>query len=100
MVAHDSEGFEAGTGNEVDVVKNFIERRSKMENVNERLHLVWFVKATLPPDVLVSSCSVPFRYCMEMNSRPIQHAENEFFSTSLQGNKPLMISCLRGDHLA
>jgi hypothetical protein len=47
MVAHDSEGFEAGTTNEVDVVKKFIERRSKAENVNERLHLVWFVKGDL-----------------------------------------------------
>jgi hypothetical protein len=44
MVAHDSEGFEAGTTNEVDVVRRFIERRSQMDNVNERLHLIWFVR--------------------------------------------------------
>lgn len=43
MVAHDSEGFEAGRDNEVEVVKNFIEKRSKMEDINDRLHVVWYV---------------------------------------------------------
>ncbi|KAE9395946.1 hypothetical protein BT96DRAFT_825471, partial [Gymnopus androsaceus JB14] len=42
MVAHDSEGFEAGHSKEVDVVKNFIEQRSKEENINLKLHLIWF----------------------------------------------------------
>jgi hypothetical protein len=42
MVAHDSEGFEAGRSNEVDVVKDFIERRSKMTSINDKLHVVWF----------------------------------------------------------
>lgn len=93
MVAHDSEGFEAGTSNEVDVVKKFIERRSKMENVNERLHLVWFVTVISPSDISVSLYFVLSRYCMEMNSRPIQHAEKEFFSTPAQGSKPLIVSC-------
>ncbi|KAE9410721.1 hypothetical protein BT96DRAFT_805069, partial [Gymnopus androsaceus JB14] len=41
MVAHDSEGFEAGHSKEVDVVKNFIEKRSKEENINLKLHLIW-----------------------------------------------------------
>jgi hypothetical protein len=91
MVAHDSEGFEAGTSKEVDIVKKFIERRSMMENVNDRLHLIWFVTMASPFDMSVSSFSIHFRYCMEMNSRPLQRAENEFFSTSLQGNKPLIM---------
>ena len=43
IVAHDSEGFEAGKQNEVDVVRNFIDRRSKEKDINQRLHLVWFV---------------------------------------------------------
>jgi len=93
MVAHDSEGFEAGTSNEVDVVRRFIERRSKMDNVNERLHLIWFVTVTSISDISVSLFFVPSRYCMEMNSRPIQHAENEFFSSPAPGNKSLMPSC-------
>jgi len=44
MVAHDSEGFEAGQSDEVEVVKNFIARRSKANNINDRLHMVWLVR--------------------------------------------------------
>ncbi|EKM49680.1 uncharacterized protein PHACADRAFT_179078 [Phanerochaete carnosa HHB-10118-sp] len=61
IVAHDSEGFEAGQGKEVKVVSDFIARRAATEDINERLHMVW--------------------YCVEINSRPIQQAEREFFST-------------------
>jgi len=43
ITAHDSEGFEAGQQNEVDVVRNFIDRRSQESDINQRLHLVWFV---------------------------------------------------------
>ncbi|KZP09573.1 hypothetical protein FIBSPDRAFT_233442 [Athelia psychrophila] len=64
MAAHDSEGFEAGHRNEVDVVKTFIEKRSMVGDINLKLHMIW--------------------YCMEMNARPIQHAEQEFFSKALQ----------------
>ncbi|KIJ96944.1 hypothetical protein K443DRAFT_269853 [Laccaria amethystina LaAM-08-1] len=64
IIAHDSEGFEAGKQNEVDVVRKFIDRKSQERDINQRLHLVW--------------------YCMEMNSRPIQQAEKDFFSTPLQ----------------
>lgn len=47
LVAHDSEGFEAGRSDEVDVVKDFIERRSKMRNINNKLHIVWSVKLSV-----------------------------------------------------
>lgn len=59
IIAHDSEGFEAGKQNEVDVVRKFIDRRPQERDINRRLHLVW--------------------YCMEMNARPIQQAEKDFF---------------------
>ena len=90
MVAHDSEGFEAGRRNEVNVVKDFIERRSKMDNINLRLHLVWSVQLTIVYSCR-SSHTVRSRYCIEMNSRPIQHAEKEFFSTLSQGKSPQTI---------
>lgn len=64
LVAHDSEGFEAGKVEEVAVVRNFIEKRNKEEDVYQRLHMVW--------------------YCIEMNSRPIQRAELDFFSAIWQ----------------
>jgi len=71
MVAHDSEGFEVGCINEVNVVKDFIESRSKMDDINKRLHLVW--------------------YCVEMSSRPIQQAEKDFFSNPPNGSAPQTI---------
>ena len=43
IIAHDSEGFEAGKQREVDVVRKFIDRRSQEMDINQRLHLVWFV---------------------------------------------------------
>ena len=42
LVAHDSEGFEAGQSSENHVVNDFIERRVTMENINDRLHMVWY----------------------------------------------------------
>lgn len=48
----------------MDVVRKFIDRRPQERDINRRLHLVW--------------------YCMEMNARPIQQAEKDFFSTPLQ----------------
>jgi len=43
IIAHDSEGFEAGKQAEVDVVWKFINSRSRSKDINQKLHLVWFV---------------------------------------------------------
>ena len=43
IIAHDSEGFEAANRAEVDVVCKFIDGRSQVEDINQKLHLVWFV---------------------------------------------------------
>ena len=83
IIAHDSEGFEAANEAEVDVVRKFINGRSQVEDINQKLHLVWFVLPLfLAVDKLSSNCR---RYCMPMNSRPIQQAENFFFSLPLTG---------------
>jgi hypothetical protein len=42
FVLHDSEGFEAGEEHNVDIVRQFIERRGNMPNLEERLHAVWW----------------------------------------------------------
>jgi len=83
IIAHDSESFEAGKQNEIDAVRKFIDRRSKETDINQRLHLVWFV--IFPLLVVVNYNRFHYRYCMEMNSWPIQQAEKDFFSTSFQG---------------
>ena len=43
LVAHDSEGFEAGQNSEVGVVTDFISRRAAMEDVNDKLHMIWYI---------------------------------------------------------
>lgn len=90
LVAHDSEGFEAGQSSEVNVVADFIERRGAMEDVNERLYMVWYgfrLYWLLPYSSMEFGIanSALLRYCMGMNSRQIQHAEREFFSSSKRG---------------
>jgi len=60
FVVHDSEGFEAGQEDEFRVVANFIRARSRMRNINDQLHAIW--------------------YCLTTNSRPIQQSEEMFFS--------------------
>jgi hypothetical protein len=42
FVLHDSKGFEPGDENNVNIVRDFIERR-KREALSERLHAVWLV---------------------------------------------------------
>lgn len=41
FIFHDSRGF--GGAQEVKLVQEFIERRSKARNVNDRLHAIWYV---------------------------------------------------------
>ena len=48
IIAHDSEGFEAGKQAEVDVVWKFIDSRSRAKDINQKLHLVWFVLLLFP----------------------------------------------------
>jgi hypothetical protein len=42
-IFHDSRGFEAGSAEEVDIVKDFIRRRSQERRWEKRLHAIWFV---------------------------------------------------------
>jgi hypothetical protein len=43
FIFHDSCGFEAGGVQELKLVQQFIEQRSKARNVNEQLHAIWCV---------------------------------------------------------
>jgi hypothetical protein len=42
-VFHDSRGFECGEENELQIVQDFVRRRSRETILNERLHAIWFV---------------------------------------------------------
>jgi hypothetical protein len=41
FVLHDSQGFEHGEGTNFATVKDFIERRSAMPEVKDKIHAIW-----------------------------------------------------------
>jgi hypothetical protein len=41
FIFHDSRGFEAGGIAELHLVKKFIAKRSKMEELSSQLHVIW-----------------------------------------------------------
>jgi hypothetical protein len=42
-VFHDSRGFEAGDKRELEIVQDFVRRKSRERKLNNRLHAIWFV---------------------------------------------------------
>jgi len=42
-VFHDSRGFEGGEKKELDIVQDFVSRRSRERRPKDRLHAIWFV---------------------------------------------------------
>lgn len=42
MVIHDSGGFEAGEGENLRAVKEFIEWRGRQSKLSEQLHCIWY----------------------------------------------------------
>jgi hypothetical protein len=47
FVLHDSQGFEPGEINNFGIVKDFINRRSNAERLEDRLHAIWYVFSKL-----------------------------------------------------
>jgi hypothetical protein len=42
LILHDSQGFSHGDADNFKIVQNFIEKRSKMTDLKDRLHAIWF----------------------------------------------------------
>jgi hypothetical protein len=42
-IFHDSRGFEAGGEEELQIVQDFVRRKSREERLEDRLHAIWFV---------------------------------------------------------
>ena len=42
LILHDSQGFSHGSGRNFDIVKKFIEMRSRKADLKDRLHAIWF----------------------------------------------------------
>jgi hypothetical protein len=46
-VFHDSRGFEAGSEDELKIVREFVSRRSRAKRLGQRLHAIWFVPLSI-----------------------------------------------------
>ncbi|KAG8956980.1 hypothetical protein FRC03_010649 [Tulasnella sp. 419] len=77
FVFHDSRGFEAGSVDEMDKVRNFIAERSARSELKDRLHVIWF--------------------CVPMDSRRIlSTAESAFFENGT-GDVPVIVVFTKWD---
>ncbi|KZT37799.1 hypothetical protein SISSUDRAFT_821319 [Sistotremastrum suecicum HHB10207 ss-3] len=77
FVAHDSQGFEGGSTREYQIVQEFLRKRERMPR-DERVHVIW--------------------YCLQASSRPIQVAEQRFFS-EYSGQAPVIAILTKFDIL-
>jgi hypothetical protein len=69
-VFHDSRGFEAGDNRELEIVHEFVRRRSQERSLNNKLHAIWY-GSFLSVSTVPNSQSLLFRYCIPMdNDRP------------------------------
>jgi hypothetical protein len=80
-IFHDSRGFEAGSEDELKIVREFVLRKSREKRLKKRLHAIWFA---FPP-LSIDGCEVLrllflFRYCIPTdNDRPsldLKYLEN------------------------
>ena len=79
-VFHDSCGFEAGSEDELNIVREFVLRKLREKRLKNRLHAIW--SAFLPLSIYICKLTrLLFRYCIPManSDRPKQdskHFEN------------------------
>ena len=80
FIFHDSQGFESGSTEELEIAWKFIEKKSVEAELEDRLHAIWYLTLLYLFRVLsdpLASC----RYCIPMDDpRPILPAELEFFN--------------------
>jgi hypothetical protein len=79
-IFHDSRGFEAGSEDELKIIREFVLRKLREKRLKNRLHAIWF--AFLPLSIYICKFTrLRFRYCIPMDNsdRPkqdLKHFEN------------------------
>jgi hypothetical protein len=66
-IFHDSRGFEAGGEEELQIVQDFVRRKSREGRLADRLHVIWFVPLG------IYNCKftkLHARYCIPMDKVP------------------------------
>ncbi|KAI6044354.1 hypothetical protein EDC04DRAFT_3087428 [Pisolithus marmoratus] len=79
FVFHDSCGFEAGSAQEFDQMRNFVTERAVTTRVNERIHAIWFC--------------IPMTEC----HRTVTAAEQKFFNECDTRHVPVIVLVTKGD---
>ncbi|KAF2676225.1 hypothetical protein K458DRAFT_351997 [Lentithecium fluviatile CBS 122367] len=78
LVIHDSCGFETGEGNNLSLVKSFIEYRSEKPTLQEQLHCIWYCISLVDP-------------------RQLHEAERQLFSFLREKDIPLVFVLTKYD---
>ncbi|KAI6009278.1 GTP-binding protein [Pisolithus marmoratus] len=81
FVFHDSCGFEAGSTQQFDRMKDFVVERATTRSVNERIHAIWFC--------------IPMTDC----HRTVTAAEQKFFNECDTGHVPVIVLLTKVDAL-
>src|SRR6266576_2514345 len=77
FIFHDSQGFESGSTEELEIAWKFIEKKSMETELKNQLHAIWYLASLFYRNADLAS----YRYCIPMDSpRPILPAELEFFT--------------------
>jgi len=78
FIFHDSQGFESGARDELDIVQDFIEKRSAVAQLKDQLHAIWYLPICTSKQM--TDLAPNTRYCIPMDSAcPILPSELEFF---------------------
>ncbi|KAJ7713071.1 GTP-binding protein [Mycena metata] len=82
FIFHDSRGFESGSMEETNKVKDFIAQRAAASTLEKQLHAIW--------------------YCLPAGdtNRPLLKADEDFFDTDIRGKVPVIAILTKFDGLA
>ena len=55
FIFHDSQGFESGAKEEIEIVWDFIEKQSAATKLEDQLHAIWYYYCSLPETLIMLS---------------------------------------------
>ncbi|KAI6015985.1 GTP-binding protein, partial [Pisolithus marmoratus] len=87
FVFHDSCGFEAGSAQEFDQMRNFVTERAVTTRVNERIHAIW----------LKQRINLGFAIPVTDSHRTVTAAEQKFFNECDTRHVPVIVLVTKGD---
>ncbi|KAJ7122333.1 hypothetical protein C8R44DRAFT_622326 [Mycena epipterygia] len=86
FIFHDSRGFEAGSVDEMQKVKSFIDTRAGTNELSDQLHAIWYW--------------IDDRYCVPTDTdRPLLEADEQFFKIHGSGSVPVVAIFTKFDGL-